>query len=102
MNNDHNDKDIEDSDDSHGDRSFDSDDTRRGQTSAFSMHRGARVSSSVRGSSIHTRPVGTSGASLTRGKVDELLLDQRIFIEMRHRIVKLEIVQHVTSKFTTL
>ncbi|CAA2958715.1 Hypothetical predicted protein [Olea europaea subsp. europaea] len=56
----------------------------------------------VRGSSIHTRPVGTSGASLTRGKVDELLLDQRIFIEMRHRIVKLEIVQHVTSEFTTL
>ncbi|CAA2975411.1 cell number regulator 6-like [Olea europaea subsp. europaea] len=45
---------------------------------------------------------GTYGASLTREKVEELLLDQRILIEMRLRIVKLEIIQHVTSEFTKL
>ncbi|CAA3000329.1 Hypothetical predicted protein [Olea europaea subsp. europaea] len=45
----------------------------------------------------HTRQ--TSGASLTRDEVEELLLDQRMLIEIRMRTVKLEIMQHVTDEF---
>ncbi|CAA2963495.1 Hypothetical predicted protein [Olea europaea subsp. europaea] len=41
---------------------------------------------------------GTSGSSLTRGEVEDLLLDQRILLQMRLRTVKLEIERHVTSK----
>ncbi|CAA3016746.1 Hypothetical predicted protein [Olea europaea subsp. europaea] len=43
--------------------------------------------------------VKTSGASLTRSKVEELLLNQRTLIEIHLRTVKLEIMQHVTDEF---
>ncbi|CAA3016225.1 Hypothetical predicted protein [Olea europaea subsp. europaea] len=46
--------------------------------------------------------VGTSTSSLTREKVEELLLDQRILFKMRLRTVKLEIQPHVTSECTRL
>ncbi|CAA3008212.1 Hypothetical predicted protein [Olea europaea subsp. europaea] len=62
----------------------------------------APIPSPVRGPTTHTRPVGTSASSLTRGKVEELLLDQRILFKMRLRIVKLEIQQYVTSECTGL
>ncbi|CAA2985646.1 Hypothetical predicted protein [Olea europaea subsp. europaea] len=48
-------------------------------------------SSPVRGPTARTRPIRTSASSLTRGEVEELLLDQRILFEMRLRTVKLEI-----------
>ncbi|CAA2998469.1 Hypothetical predicted protein [Olea europaea subsp. europaea] len=51
---------------------------------------------------MEKRAVGISGSSLTRGEVEELLLDQRIFLEIRLRTVKLEIEQHVTSEFKKL
>ncbi|CAA3023369.1 Hypothetical predicted protein [Olea europaea subsp. europaea] len=60
------------------------------------------VPSPVRVPTTHTRPVGTSASSLTKGKVEELLLDQRILFEMRLRTVKLEIEQHVTFECTRL
>ncbi|CAA2996158.1 Hypothetical predicted protein [Olea europaea subsp. europaea] len=60
------------------------------------------VPSPVRVPTTHTRPVGTSASSLTKGKVEELLLDQRILFEMRLRTVKLEIEQHVKFECTRL
>ncbi|CAA2934489.1 Hypothetical predicted protein [Olea europaea subsp. europaea] len=52
----------------------------------------------VRGPTIETRAVRTSGSSLTKGEVEELLLDQRILLKMRLQSVKLDIEQYVTSK----
>ncbi|CAA2993861.1 Hypothetical predicted protein [Olea europaea subsp. europaea] len=78
------------------DRSSDGEDTCRGQTSTYSTPRAPQVTSLVRGSTMETRTIGTSGSSLTRREVEELLLDQRILLEMQLRIMKLEIEQHVT------
>ncbi|CAA2998090.1 Hypothetical predicted protein [Olea europaea subsp. europaea] len=50
-------------------------------------------------STSHVRQGQTSGASLTRDEVEELLLDQRTLIEIWLRTVKLEIMQHVTDEF---
>ncbi|CAA2974785.1 Hypothetical predicted protein [Olea europaea subsp. europaea] len=88
------DRDGEDSEDHDGD---DSEDTGESSTPLA-----APVPSPVRRLMIHTWPVGTFASSLTRGEVEELLLDQRILFEMRLRIVKLEIQQHVTSECTRL
>ncbi|CAA2938764.1 Hypothetical predicted protein [Olea europaea subsp. europaea] len=44
----------------------------------------------------------TVRASLTRARVEEMLLDQRTLIEIRLRTVKLEIIQHVTNEFVRL
>ncbi|CAA2963256.1 Hypothetical predicted protein [Olea europaea subsp. europaea] len=46
---------------------------------------------------------GTRGGPIvTRMDVEGMLLDQHIFIEMRLRTVKLEIIQHVTNEFARL
>ncbi|CAA2949302.1 Hypothetical predicted protein [Olea europaea subsp. europaea] len=61
------------------------------------MHR--RTSPIHAPSTSYVRQGQTSGASLTRDEVDELLLDQRTLIEIRLRTVKLEIMQHVADEF---
>ncbi|CAA2992939.1 Hypothetical predicted protein [Olea europaea subsp. europaea] len=76
------------------------DHTRTPQTGTYSslpMHR--RTSPINAPSTSHVRQGQTSGASLTRDEVEELLLDQRTLIKIRLRTVKLEIVQHVTDEF---
>ncbi|CAA2974491.1 Hypothetical predicted protein [Olea europaea subsp. europaea] len=88
---DRNGDDTEDSGNGACELSSDGKDTRRGQTGASSTPRVPHVSSPVRRPMMETRPIGTSGSSLTRGQVEELLLDQRILLEMRLRTVKLEI-----------
>ncbi|CAA2981926.1 Hypothetical predicted protein [Olea europaea subsp. europaea] len=95
---DRDDDDTEDSGVGACERSSDGEDTRRGQTGASSTPRVPHVSSPVRGPTMETRPIGTSGSNLTRGEVEELLLDQRILLEMQLRTVKLEIEQHVMSE----
>ncbi|CAA3025224.1 Hypothetical predicted protein [Olea europaea subsp. europaea] len=61
--------------------------------------RGERTSPIHAPFTSHERQGQTSGASLTRDEVEELLLDQRTLIEIRLRTVKLEIMQHVTYEF---
>ncbi|CAA3014829.1 Hypothetical predicted protein [Olea europaea subsp. europaea] len=76
------------------------DHTRTPQTGTYSsppMHR--RTSPIHAPSTSHVRQGQTSGASLTRDEVEELLLDQRTLIEIRLHTVKLEIMQHVTDEF---
>lgn len=73
-------------------------DTCRGQTGASSTPPATHVSFPVRGPTMETRPIGTSGLGVTKEEVEELLFDQRILFEMRLRTVKLEIEQHVTSE----
>ncbi|CAA3024180.1 Hypothetical predicted protein [Olea europaea subsp. europaea] len=60
------------------------------------------VRSPVRGCTTNSRSVRTSAFILTKGKVEELLLDQRILFEMRLQIVKFEIEQHVIFECTRL
>ncbi|CAA3010372.1 Hypothetical predicted protein [Olea europaea subsp. europaea] len=86
-----NERDSGDSEDDH---------TRTPQTGTYSsppMHR--RTSPIHAPSTSHVRQDQTSGASLTRDEVDELLLDQRTLIEICLCTVKLEIMQHVTDEF---
>ncbi|CAA2986134.1 Hypothetical predicted protein [Olea europaea subsp. europaea] len=52
-------------------------------------------------STTQARTVGTAAPDLSRGDVEELLLDQKILFEMQLRTVKLEIQQHVTSECTS-
>ncbi|CAA3029367.1 Hypothetical predicted protein [Olea europaea subsp. europaea] len=71
-----------------------------GTTGTYSsppMHR--RTSPIHAPSTSHVRQVQISGANLTRDEMEELLLDQRMLIEIRLRTVKLEIMQHVTDEF---
>ncbi|CAA2960856.1 Hypothetical predicted protein [Olea europaea subsp. europaea] len=88
------DRDGDDSEDRDGDNNEDT-----GESSTPSV---APIPSPVRGSTTHTRLIRTSISSLTRGDVEELLLDQRILYEMQLRTVKLEIQQHVTFECTRL
>ncbi|CAA3016349.1 Hypothetical predicted protein [Olea europaea subsp. europaea] len=70
------------------------------QTGTYStppMHR--RTFPSHAPSISYVRQGQTSGPSLTRAEVEELLLDQRTLIEIRLRTIKLEIMQHVTDEF---
>ncbi|CAA2995579.1 Hypothetical predicted protein [Olea europaea subsp. europaea] len=90
--------DTEESGEGASERSSVGADTCRGQTGASSTPPAIHVSSPVRGPTMETRPVGTSGSGLTKEEVEELLFDQRILFEMRLRTVKLEIKQHVTSE----
>ncbi|CAA3013033.1 Hypothetical predicted protein [Olea europaea subsp. europaea] len=53
-------------------------------------------------STSYARPTTTVGSSLTIDDVQDMLLDQRILIEMRLRTVKLEIMQHVSDEFKKL
>ncbi|CAA2997485.1 Hypothetical predicted protein [Olea europaea subsp. europaea] len=74
--------------------------TRTPQTGTYStppMHR--RTSPIHAPSRSYVRQGQTSGASLTRVEVEELLLDQRTLIEIRLRTIKLEIMQHVIDEF---
>ncbi|CAA2959939.1 Hypothetical predicted protein [Olea europaea subsp. europaea] len=74
--------------------------TRTPQTGTYStllMHR--RTSPSHAPSISYVRQGQTSGASLTRVEVEELLLNQRTLIGIRLRTIKLEIIQHVTDEF---
>ncbi|CAA3017631.1 Hypothetical predicted protein [Olea europaea subsp. europaea] len=76
------------------------DHTRTPQSGTYSsppMHR--RTSSIHAPSTSYVRQGQTSGASLTRDEVEELLLDQRTLIKIRLRTVKLEIMQHVIDEF---
>ncbi|CAA2982465.1 Hypothetical predicted protein [Olea europaea subsp. europaea] len=76
------------------------DHTRTPQTRTYSslpMHK--RTSPIHAPSTSHVRQSQTSGASLTRDEVEELLLDQRTLIKIRLRTVKLEIMHHVTNEF---
>ncbi|CAA3003325.1 Hypothetical predicted protein [Olea europaea subsp. europaea] len=74
-------RDSEDSEDDH---------TRTPQTGTYS-------SSPMR---KRTSPIHVPSISyLTRDEVEELLLDQRMLIEIRLCTVKLEIMQHVTNEF---
>ncbi|CAA2961167.1 carboxymethylenebutenolidase homolog [Olea europaea subsp. europaea] len=95
-------KDSEDTGESHGEGSSAGEDTRGGARGASFSPQPPRDPSPERRSTTQVRAVGTSAPSLTRGDVEELLLDQRILFEMRLRTVKLEIQQHVTSEFTSL
>ncbi|CAA3029310.1 Hypothetical predicted protein [Olea europaea subsp. europaea] len=55
------------------------------------------------GDSVSTLAYGaTAGASLTRTKVEEMLLDQRTLIKILLHTVKFEIIQHVTNEFVRL
>ncbi|CAA3027996.1 Hypothetical predicted protein [Olea europaea subsp. europaea] len=70
------------------------------QTGTYStppMHR--RTSLIYAPSRSYVRQGQTSGVSLTRVEVEELLLDQRTLSEIHLRTVKLEIMQHVIDKF---
>ncbi|CAA2994739.1 Hypothetical predicted protein [Olea europaea subsp. europaea] len=89
-------------DDSDGQSGSDRDGDDSEDTGESSTPPAAQVPSPMRGPTTYTRPVGTSASSLTRGKMDELLLDQRILFEMRLWTVKLEIEQHVTFECTRL
>ncbi|CAA2939803.1 Hypothetical predicted protein [Olea europaea subsp. europaea] len=76
------------------------DHTRTPQTGTYSslpMHK--RTSPIHAPSTSYVRQGQTSGASLTRDEVEELLLDQRTLIEIHLRTVKLEIMQHVIDEF---
>ncbi|CAA3013059.1 Hypothetical predicted protein [Olea europaea subsp. europaea] len=95
-------EDSEDIGESHGKGSSAGEDTRDGARGASSSPRPPRDPSPKRRSTTQARTVGTSAPSLTRGNVEELLLDQRILFEMRLRTVKLEIQQHVTLECTSL
>ncbi|CAA2967557.1 Hypothetical predicted protein [Olea europaea subsp. europaea] len=76
------------------------DHTRTPQTRTYSSPPMHRLTSPIHEpSTSHIRQGQTSGASLTRDEVEELLLDQRTLIEIRLRTVKLEIMQHVTDEF---
>ncbi|XP_022841779.1 uncharacterized protein LOC111365460 isoform X1 [Olea europaea var. sylvestris] len=88
--------DAEESGEGASERSSVGADTCRGQTGASSTPPATDVSSPVRGPTMETRPVGTSGSGVTKEEVEEMLFDQRILFEMRLRTVKLEIEQHVT------
>ncbi|CAA3008250.1 Hypothetical predicted protein [Olea europaea subsp. europaea] len=86
-----NERDSGDSEDEH---------TRTPQTGTYSplpMHR--RTSPSHAPSTSYVRQGQTSGPSLTRAEVEELLLDQRTLIEIRLRTIKLDVMQHVTDEF---
>ncbi|CAA3027690.1 Hypothetical predicted protein [Olea europaea subsp. europaea] len=50
----------------------------------------------------YARPTAMAGSSLMIDDVQGMLLDQRILIEMWLRIVKLEIMQHVSDEFKKL
>ncbi|CAA2982850.1 Hypothetical predicted protein [Olea europaea subsp. europaea] len=52
----------------------------------------------VEGAGDQSSDVGISGSSLARGEVEELLLDQRILLEMGLQTVKIEIERHATSE----
>ncbi|CAA2968509.1 Hypothetical predicted protein [Olea europaea subsp. europaea] len=95
-------EDNEDTGESHGEGSSAGEDTRGGARGTCSSPRPPRDPSLERRSTTQARAVGTSAPGLTRGDVEELLLDQRILFEMRLRTVKLEIQQHVTSECTSL
>ncbi|CAA2942565.1 Hypothetical predicted protein [Olea europaea subsp. europaea] len=74
--------------------------TRTPQTGTYStppMHR--RNSPNHAPSTSYIRQGQTSGASLTRAEVEELLLDQRTLIKIHLHTIKLEIMQHVTDEF---
>ncbi|CAA2955676.1 Hypothetical predicted protein [Olea europaea subsp. europaea] len=90
--------DTEESGEGASERSSVGADTCREQTGASSTPPATHVSSPVRGPTMETRSVGTSGSGLTKEEVEELLFDQRILFEMRLRTIKLEIEQHVTSE----
>ncbi|CAA3032663.1 Hypothetical predicted protein [Olea europaea subsp. europaea] len=79
-------KDSEDTGESHGEGSSSCKDTLGGE----------------RRNTTQARVVGTSAPGLSRGDVEELLLDQRILFEMLLWTVKLEIQQLVTSECTSL
>ncbi|CAA3009543.1 Hypothetical predicted protein [Olea europaea subsp. europaea] len=84
-------EDSEDTGESHGEGSSAGEDTRGGARGASSSPRSSRDPSPERRSTTQARAVRTSAPGLSRGDVEELLLDQRILFEMRLRIVKLEI-----------
>ncbi|CAA2969317.1 Hypothetical predicted protein [Olea europaea subsp. europaea] len=95
-------EDSEDTSEPHDEGSNVGEDTRGGARGASSSPQPPRDPSLERRSTTQARAVGTSAPGLSRGDVEELLLDQRILFEMRLRIVKLEIQQHVTSVCTSL
>ncbi|CAA3016604.1 Hypothetical predicted protein [Olea europaea subsp. europaea] len=68
------DRDGDDGEDRDGDDSEDTDESSTLPT--------APIPSLVRGPTIHIWPVGTSASSLTKGELEELLLDERILFEM--------------------
>ncbi|CAA2981064.1 Hypothetical predicted protein [Olea europaea subsp. europaea] len=90
--------DTEESGEGASERSSVGADTCRGQIGASFTPSATHVSSPMRGPTMETRPVGTSGSGVTKEEVEELLFNQRILFEMRLRTVKLEIEQHVTSE----
>ncbi|CAA2980489.1 Hypothetical predicted protein [Olea europaea subsp. europaea] len=94
--------DSKDTGESHGEGSSASEDTRGGARDSSSSPWPPRDPSPERRSTMQVRAIGTSAPSLSRRDVEELLLDQRILFEMRFRIVKLYIQQHVTSECTIL
>ncbi|CAA2996802.1 Hypothetical predicted protein [Olea europaea subsp. europaea] len=53
-------------------------------------------------STSYVRKGESAGVSLTRAKVEKMLLDQRTLVEIRLHAVKLEIMQHVTHEFVKL
>ncbi|CAA3000664.1 Hypothetical predicted protein [Olea europaea subsp. europaea] len=76
------------------------DHTRTPQTGTYSSPPMHRHTSPIHApSTSHVRQGQTSSASLTRDEVEELLLNQRMLIEIRLRTVKLEIMQHVIDEF---
>ncbi|XP_022890387.1 uncharacterized protein LOC111405644 isoform X1 [Olea europaea var. sylvestris] len=89
-------------DESDGESESDSEGDDDEDTGDFSSPAGAPIRSPERGHTTNSLPVRTSDSSLTKGEVEELLLDQRILFEMRLRTVKLEIEQHVTFECTKL
>ncbi|CAA2973241.1 Hypothetical predicted protein [Olea europaea subsp. europaea] len=86
-------EDSKDTGESHGEGSSAGEDTRGGARGTSSSPRSLRDPSPERRSTTQARVVGTSAPGLTRGDVEELLLDQRILFEMRLQTVKLEIQQ---------
>ncbi|CAA3005806.1 Hypothetical predicted protein [Olea europaea subsp. europaea] len=89
-------------DESDGESGSDSEGDDSEDTGDSSTPPGAPIRSPERGCTTNSLPVQTSASSLTKGEVEELLLDQRILFEMRLRTVKLEIEQHVTFECTRL
>ncbi|CAA2982981.1 Hypothetical predicted protein [Olea europaea subsp. europaea] len=96
------DHDGEDTGKSDGDRFGVDEDTCRGDGGTSSSPPPSRGPSPERRSTIQARAFRISAQGLIREDVEELLLDKRILFEMRLRTMKLEIQQHVSSKYTSL
>ncbi|CAA2960696.1 Hypothetical predicted protein [Olea europaea subsp. europaea] len=78
-------------DESDGESGSDSEGDDSEDTGDSSTPHGASIRSPVRGYTTNSLSVRTSASSLTKGEVEELLLDQRILFEMGLRTVKFEI-----------